>query len=665
MNNKKAFSIVEIIIAISIITLLAVIWTASMKWYDETKTNTKVLADTTTINNALESYSQVNSILPIPGWNINFYWIDTTYTHSYEDLDTYWVYGALTENTLAKKYLDVLPLDPRTNSYYSYGKTKETNQFEIASVQIIDSVASAKVIWNYTAETGPYNLIREYNWKDFVYNRSEINLPYNPEELILIVTDENWNIYREWDTITTTTTPLEIYFSDWSTSILDKDSKLTLNKLNFPKENNLSTIVKLALWAGTIWTKATHLNDESEFEVYTTDSTAAVRWTLFSVSKDTISTKITVIEWKVEINNPSDNINWENILSPSTELIKWWNINTIIVNKWENPKTIINNDSIIEDGTHIEIPIFIESDNYRSDQTESQITEEKCNTFEIDWECIDSEANHDLINSWFNLVAYAPYNKPWDLNLYSKSWITNRSTSEWIIRECWYRNWYWENTSWIINYARGQCNLSEDKMWWWNVIHTSWWANLSNNIIEKYDKIEINGNKIWIDSSFIETENWEKWIYIESDKFDSNNDWIYEDIDFLKYSDQLNGVTGSGLVWDFAIEMRILNPNENSIKKYLLTSWNDIQLYIKNWYLIFNNYWWTEKYITYLNNWFTKIILKKKNWILEFIVWNNPPKIIWHTINNNINKLYIWTLEYNWNYYWQLNSIIDYIKIYK
>ena len=37
------------------------------------------------------------------------------------------------------------------------------------------------------------------------------------------------------------------------------------------------TLVKLTLTAGTIWTKATHLDTDSEFEIYTTDSTAAVR----------------------------------------------------------------------------------------------------------------------------------------------------------------------------------------------------------------------------------------------------------------------------------------------------------------------------------------------------------------------------------------------------
>jgi hypothetical protein len=39
-----------------------------------------------------------------------------------------------------------LPLDPKTNSYYAYGKTKSSNQFEIASVQKINAAYQAKVI---------------------------------------------------------------------------------------------------------------------------------------------------------------------------------------------------------------------------------------------------------------------------------------------------------------------------------------------------------------------------------------------------------------------------------------------------------------------------------------------------------------------------------------
>jgi hypothetical protein len=40
----------------------------------------------------------------------------------------------LRENIFSKKYLTNIPVDPRTNQYYAYGKTTETHEFEIAGV---------------------------------------------------------------------------------------------------------------------------------------------------------------------------------------------------------------------------------------------------------------------------------------------------------------------------------------------------------------------------------------------------------------------------------------------------------------------------------------------------------------------------------------------------
>jgi hypothetical protein len=76
------------------------------------------------LKNALLLAKQETSQLPMPDGNNNFYAIDTSYTHDYEDEETYGVHGFVTQKTLPKKYIDVLPVDPRTNSYYAYGKTK-------------------------------------------------------------------------------------------------------------------------------------------------------------------------------------------------------------------------------------------------------------------------------------------------------------------------------------------------------------------------------------------------------------------------------------------------------------------------------------------------------------------------------------------------------------
>jgi hypothetical protein len=47
--------------------------------------------------------------------------------------------------------------------------------------------------------------------------------------------------------------------------------------MDYKQEHNLVTDVKLILESGMIWNKAASLDEESEFEIYTTDSTAAVR----------------------------------------------------------------------------------------------------------------------------------------------------------------------------------------------------------------------------------------------------------------------------------------------------------------------------------------------------------------------------------------------------
>lgn len=626
MNNKKWFSLIEIIITVSIIVLLTVIWISSKKWYDENVSNTKVVSDTKTINNALEQYIQENKTLPMPGWNTNFYKVDTSYAHSYEDAETFWVYGSLTEETLPKQYLDVLPLDPRTNSYYSYGKTKATNEFEVASIQVVDWAVISKVIWNYTAEKWPYNLIREYNWPSFVYNWSEKNFPYNPDELVLIATDKAWKVYREWDTITTWLwEQKEIFFSDWSVSILEENSKITLNKLNFKWTDNLNTIVKLWLEAGKIWTKATKLNDNSQFEVYTTDSTAAVRWTIFWVVKDT-NTQTILVEWKIEVT--------KNETATSTGTLE-----TISVAKWEPVKiveTYKNNilTGISQSTTEI-VPVFSKSEELRSDGTVSSIknditnswststTNEQaivltpdtietiCNSFKIDWICMDLE--NGLKSEWWNLYAYAPYNHEWDVNLYYSWWIIQTYSGS-IYNNC------LDNITW-------QC-----------------WINASSIWSLYYDK----------NNSFATYDNGIKWVFI-----DSANDTYNTSInDYIKYN-WLN------LSWNFAIEMNVSSDTitTNWNRLFFEWPWNN-RLWISksstsDFIKINNNLVCTNCLPTNISSSFVKI--KLINW-LELSIWDIKYPLNSTYAINIANNIYIWS---NLSSTQQINWILDYVKIYK
>lgn len=322
-ENLRAFTFVELIITLSILALLSVIWYTAVGNKQENTLNTKITSEVETLKNALLLAKQENSVLPLPDGNNNFYAIDTSYSHDYENENTYWVHGFITQNTLAKKYIDVIPLDPRTNSYYAYGKTKWSEMYEIASVIFENQEPKSKVIWDYTAIEWPFNLIREYNGPYFVDDNSTQNFAYNPYEKILtakiwdnsgnitvngknLSTDEISNIQLvSGDTIKIPQdNNATIYFSDGTTSILwdtSQETQLILQNLEFPSETNLITKIQLVLQSGMIWNKAASLDEESQFEIYTIDSTAAVRGTVFGVQKNSWNSKILVSEWKVAV----------------------------------------------------------------------------------------------------------------------------------------------------------------------------------------------------------------------------------------------------------------------------------------------------------------------------------------------------------------------------
>ena len=372
-GNLRAFTFVELIITLSILALLSVIWYTAVGNKQENTLNTKVTSEVETLKNALLLAKQETSQLPMPDGNNNFYSIDTSYSHDYENENTYGVHGFITQNTLAKKYIDVIPVDPRTNSYFAYGKTKWSEMYEIASVVFENDEPKSKVIWDYTAIEWPFNLIREYNGSYFVSDDSLQNFAYNPYDKILSakIWENSWDIsvngnllsMQEIQNITLVTwdnilvpqnSHATLYFSDGTTSTLwdtSQETQLILQNLEFPTETNLITKVQLVLQSGMIWNKAASLDEESQFEIYTIDSTAAVRGTIFWVQKNSWNSKILVSEWTVAIyKNYEENI--ETLLEKisnnetiSQEPVRWNNV-TIDTQTWESTIQVESNESI-------------------------------------------------------------------------------------------------------------------------------------------------------------------------------------------------------------------------------------------------------------------------------------------------------------------------------
>lgn len=319
--SKKWFSFIELIIVVSILLLLAVIWVSISSTYKENTENTRISADIVTLKNSFTQFKENTQGLPLPWGNIGYYDTDSNYMHS--EAGAFWVHWFLTENILPKNFINYLPIDPRTHQYYAYGKTITNDAFEVWWVVKDNLDYKSTVEGNYNGEGGPLNLIREYNGPDFVFNESIENFPYNPEERVVTwkITSYSGNItingsvsakdqilaftLKEGDIINVPQNGYaNIYFADGSSSTLgstSSPSELKIAKMTFKEENNLFTKIQLALSIGSLWTQAAKLDDNSEFEVYTTDTTAAVRWTVFSLSKLASSTNITVESGKVKV----------------------------------------------------------------------------------------------------------------------------------------------------------------------------------------------------------------------------------------------------------------------------------------------------------------------------------------------------------------------------
>ena len=597
-TDIRGFSFIELLITITILGLISIIAVSSFSQQNEASLNTKVQSEISTLENSLLLYKQENSELPQPKWNRNFFTKSTNYAHSYEDDETFWVHGFITNNSLAKKYIDIIPVDPRTGSFYAYWKTKWTEMYEIAWVIAKNDSYSSFVSWDYTAENGPFNLIREYNGPLFVKNNSQNNFPYNPYERVLTakISDYSWDItinsssYTQEEVLSyelisgdmieiSSGGYAELYYSDGTYSVLWDEtsaSKVIIQTMEFPEENNLITNIKLILESGMIWNKAANLDDESEFQIYTTDSTAAVRWTVFWVQKNDDDSQIIIQEWKVAVALVST----EDI-SELQESITNKTVVTQVIDTDNSNISYSDNESILS-----------ASDNNQAVWIQISDTEISYNSSAI--EAIPSDIYQDLLatttdesteDEWV-LVASALYDSQWDYEL---------------------------------------------------------------STVSDYD---INTNQSGVS---IERKNGFDWVLIDND-------------DYLKYSNVSELFRD-----DYILEMRINIPtvdNTNDVnKKYLLSSVDWLELWLDknnklNTKIITQSRDEELKNIDSFNGtidlWFQTISIKKSDDIMYYsISWSD-----WTEMNtpNIKNLMYIWSNPIESS---QINSIIDYIKVYK
>lgn len=201
MQNKKGFTMAELIVVISVLIILSTIATISIRNISVDSRNSARISNLRLISAWLENHKSKNSILPVP-WDIK------NITNSWTIIVNQWLFNK-DVNTLE---IQDIPKDPLTKNNYIYSTTENKLLYQLgASIEDknYDKWFRAYVVWNYKqvhkqipslmiANISDNFDLSSSSWAFIVHNWS-FNLPYlrdslpyswntNLDEII----NENW-----------------------------------------------------------------------------------------------------------------------------------------------------------------------------------------------------------------------------------------------------------------------------------------------------------------------------------------------------------------------------------------------------------------------------------------------------------------------------------------
>ena len=167
--NKSAFTLVELIV---VITILAILWTIAfiaLQWYSKTARDSARISDMSRIKSSLELFSVETGKYPEP---TDFTAITYSGTLSAWDQWEFW------EQTFRNvNRLDKIPVDPVTDKQYTYSTTQNRKEYQVAGiletqdlvlvptsmVNAWETTAIARITWNYNG-----SILKVKKWNETV-----------------------------------------------------------------------------------------------------------------------------------------------------------------------------------------------------------------------------------------------------------------------------------------------------------------------------------------------------------------------------------------------------------------------------------------------------------------------------------------------------------------
>jgi len=133
--TRLAFTLVELIV---VITILAILWTIafiSLQWYSSQARDSKRLSDISNIKKSLELFSLNTWKYPIPDDNF-------TVSYSWEILRYQWIVWEQVSTNLSRN-LNEKPLDPLTEVEYTYSTTHSQTDYEVLGLYESDLISTS------------------------------------------------------------------------------------------------------------------------------------------------------------------------------------------------------------------------------------------------------------------------------------------------------------------------------------------------------------------------------------------------------------------------------------------------------------------------------------------------------------------------------------------
>jgi prepilin-type N-terminal cleavage/methylation domain-containing protein len=326
-RSRAGFSLVELLVAISIITTLAIVAYVSVGNIQKNQLNARRTADISALSNAVETMVLEAKSLPSPTANRSYFGPNGAYTHSASG--AFGITSSLSEDILGKYALSEHPRDPETGVYYRYGLTLAQSgstlqpSYQIAWVLRDGASATALVRGNYVPTVTIPSLIKGYNSTNFVVDGGTDVLPYNPRERSItasIVSSSGsvtinpvkslWDLLVLGDEVVVGTGGLaSIKVSDGTELSLGSNtnaSVLKMSELQIKDDRWLFTRVRLLLSSGEVVARVPELRvrdgNRSDLEIETGGAVAAVRGTIFGVNAAASTPKyITLIAGSLEM----------------------------------------------------------------------------------------------------------------------------------------------------------------------------------------------------------------------------------------------------------------------------------------------------------------------------------------------------------------------------